>query len=295
MKRLKKMELTNKCSLLQLTKELSVMDFSDQSVIIGGGDGSKTNPYSESEADSMIDAGTFCGGYVKDADGTISYWLGVVNVVANSCNYGGYTTGGYVDDPLAPYFYMPIGGVYGYAAQWGNQDQSQNYSGQYNNSCCVNTNNPANLDGLMGWFGTVNTGVNAGAGNTQVGRNFKLYFQTKTGRVFYGNQYVGTTSLEGLSNIVGRYLGPANAVASVYHVYDAYQDEGAHAAAVAAGQEGGSAALAMLLAKAGASAGSVCGPAGTLVGGILGAIGGSLLGAYGGGYLIEITLDYFDN
>ncbi|MCR4592119.1 MAG: hypothetical protein K5672_03080 [Bacteroidaceae bacterium] len=335
MKKLRKMELANKCSLLQLTSELPLLDVLDQAVIIGGGDGSVTNPYSESEADSMIDAGTFTGGYVQDADGTVCYWLGVVTVLGTSSNYDDYTPGGYFDDPLAPYFILPIGGVYGYASQWGNQDQGQNYYGQDNygqdnygqdnygqdnygqdnsgqgnygqgnygqgNSDqgnvvnFVNMNNPGGYDNVMNsWLSTLNTGVSTGAGNTRLGTNFKLYFETKTGRVFYGNQYVGTTSLQGLSKIVGRTLGPANCAASVYNICNTYQNEGGHAAAVTAGEEAGSAALSILLAKAGAAVGSVCGPAGTLVGGILGAIGGSLLGEYGGGYLVEITLDGLD-
>lgn len=45
-----------------------------QSIYIGGGDGSKTNPYSMDEYYTMLDSGTWNGGYLQDSEG-ISYGM----------------------------------------------------------------------------------------------------------------------------------------------------------------------------------------------------------------------------
>jgi len=61
-----------------LTKEV-------QNIYIGGGDGSKNNPYSMDEFYAMLDSGTWTGGYIQDSEG-ISYGMAETRVYG-----GGYT------------------------------------------------------------------------------------------------------------------------------------------------------------------------------------------------------------
>lgn len=61
-----------------LTKEV-------QSIYIGGGDGSKDNPYSMDDYYAMVDSGTWTGGYIQDSEG-ISYGMAETRAYG-----GGYT------------------------------------------------------------------------------------------------------------------------------------------------------------------------------------------------------------
>ena len=65
-----------------LTKEI-------QSIYIGGGDGSKENPYSMDEFYAMLDSGTWSGGYVQNSDG-IAYGMVQERIYGNGyTNYAG--------------------------------------------------------------------------------------------------------------------------------------------------------------------------------------------------------------
>ena len=77
---------------------------------------------------------------------------------------------------------------------------------------------------------TISNAIEEYSGKTQVGTNGQLYYETKTERVFRGNQYVGTTSLEGLAKSLNKVLGPVSLGISVYNVVDAFNTGGIDAA-----------------------------------------------------------------
>lgn len=265
-----------KLTLDELSGVFPVLNIQEQRLVIGGGNGTSSNPFTEYEANRMIEEGVFNGGYVRDESGELSYWLPEVEVWPS----------GYGDSN--DYYYTQGDSYYGDDDPWG----AYYYDPDYNP--WASDDNPYGLLDLTGDLGTISSAIERHAGLTQVGTNGQLYYETKTGRVFHGNQYVGTTSLEGLAKSVNKYLGPAGAVISVYNVCSAASNNGVQGAIHAGGQELGGWAGAYALGQAGAFVGScICPGAGTLIGGVLGAIVGSIVGSSAGGaagdYVIELT------
>lgn len=248
-----------KLSLQSLADEMPIINAIGQAAMNNSGYGSNNNPYSMNDAIGLLDNGTFSGGYVRDEAGIISYWMPELVV-------WGYYSSSYSQDLL----YLQI-----------QDNSSTTISNGYG---YVNLDNSYGLNdfvsGLITACSNVNTGLDAGAGQTQVGSNFRLYYETKTGRVFHGNKYVGTTSLKGFTKVASKYFGVVGVVASVYNILEAYVNEGAEDAIHTAGNEAGSWVGVWGGAKAGVFVGSWAGPAGSLLGGIIGAIGGAMTANY---------------
>lgn len=268
--------MKRKISLQKLAEEMPILNVLDQAHMIGGGDGSYSNPFTQLEVDALINSGSFYGGYVQDGSGEICYWISPVTVYGTN-GYSGYCGYGQNANISDDYFYLPQNGA------------------SFRNGDCSYVNIGYGYGGLDFLIDFINhcdetaTGIKYGAGNTQVGDNFKLYYETKTGRVFCGNQYVGTTSLKGLAKTAEKVFGPISFLASAYNVgYDLYNN-GTTAAAQTAVTEASTWACSMVGAKYCALAGCYFGPVGGLVGGIAGALGGAVLGEIGADYIIELS------
>lgn len=109
--------------------------------------------------------------------------------------------------------------------------------------------------------GGVTSGL-AATGLTRLGNNGSLYFETPTGGIFNGNQYVSTTSLTKLGSNIGKYAGPVGyAIGAGQIGYGIYQDGGrfgSNTKVATAGVVGGMAGAA-IGAKGGAAAGGAIG------------------------------------
>ncbi len=130
--------------------------------------------------------------------------------------------------------------------------------------------------------------LEANSGLTKIGSNGKLYFETPSGNVFNGNQYVTTTSLSKIGGNVSKYTGAIGYTVSAVQVGVGVYNDGGHYgynAQVATGSAVGG----MIGAEAGAVVGAEAGAAiGVWFGGfgaIPGAIIGGIIGGYGGGAL----------
>ena len=144
--------------------------------------------------------------------------------------------------------------------------------------------------------GGVTSGL-AATGLTRLGNNGSLYFETPTGGIFNGNQYVSTTSLAKLGSNIGKYAGPAGYAINAGQIgYGIYQDGGSfgsNAKVATAGAIGGMAgawAGAAVGAKGGAAVGGAIGvfffgagvAPGAAIGGFVGGLGGGIAGGYYG-------------
>lgn len=273
----------------------------DYTQTTGGEKGTLENPYLQEEIDPLIDNGTFGGGYVKDKNGFVSKWLGCVNI------YGDSNSSSESDEE---------DNMYDFNSNWfvdileGNLDASSNFwSNSGSSTSEENTTSSSDILGdASSMAGIVGEAVENNAGMTRVGSNGKFYFETRNGRVFYGNKYVGTTSLKQLGNTIKTYAKPVNWIISVYNIGSAYEDEGTEGAlkettsvagGIAGGEIGvwaGTGAGVWATIKLGAMVGSSVGPGGlaigAIVGAIIGGIGGSMagsnLGSKVGSYIVEI-------
>ena len=263
--------------------------------------GTRENPYLLEEIDPLIDNGTFGGGYVKDENGFVSYWLGCLNV------YGDSSSSSESDENDVSYDFNSslLDAIFGDGLDasstfWSNSGSTM--SGE------DTTSSSDMLGDATGVAETVGDAIDNNAGITRVGNNGKFYFETRNGRVFYGNKYVGTTSLKQLGKTIQAYAKPVNWVISVYNIYSAYENEGKDGAlkettsvagGIAGGEFGvwaGGIAGGWATVKLGALIGSSVGPGGAaigaIVGAIIGGIGGSIagsdLGSEVGSYIVEI-------
>lgn len=251
----------------------------NQSHSTGDGRGTKTNPYTISEVEPLIDNGTFEGGYVKDENGQVSYWLGVATVMSSSSNSDQYDYIDFNSDFLDDDFWQ----------NWGsNSGLDDLFSSEV-----------TSVSGYLGDGTDVieNTGkaIEQNAGKTRIGTDGRFRFETKTGRVFYGNQYVATTSLEGLGQLIRKHAGRANLGIAVYNVAAATYNDGIEAGAKEIAITAAGCAGAELGLKAGALLGTAVAPGlGTGVGAIAGIVAGIILGVGGsiaGSYIVEIGLE----
>lgn len=256
-----------KITFSELSGFFSVLDVQEQQFVVGGGDGTSSNPFTEYEANRMIEEGVFNGGYVRDGSGELSYWLPEVTIWpfgygdSNSYYFTQCDSYYWNEDPWDAYYYDPDYNL------WASDDNSYGF-----------------LD-LTGDVGTISNAMENYSGLTQVGTNGQLYYETKTGRVFLGNQYVCTTSLEGLAKSLNKVLGPVSLSISVYNVLDAYNTGGADTATTQIISELGGWAGAIAGGKLGAAIGSFAGPPGTLIGGII----GTVIGSHCGSAIVEIN------
>lgn len=284
-----------KLTLDALVEISAVLDVQEQLQIVGGGSGTPDDPYTMQEVDPLIDKGTFEGGYVRGADGSVTRWLGVLNVYANSSSDDG-------EDEVYDFNSRLFHEVFG-----ANSDNSgSGYSGNSGSDYPSNPDSSMSsgftiprADGLedaADYLSTTADAVASHAGKTRVGGNCKFYFETRSGRVFYGNQYVGTTSLAAFGKTIGHYAQPVNWVLSAYNVgattFNEGWGEGLKEGAKTVGGMAGAKMGAFAGGKLGAAVGSWAGPAGTAIGGISGAVIGGIGGAMGGSYIIEISIDW---
>jgi hypothetical protein len=267
----------------------------------GGEKGTRENPYLQEEIDPLIDNGTFGGGYVKDENGFITYWLGCVNIYGDSNSSSESDDEDNMHDFNSGWYDDIFGGSMDASSDfWSNSGSSM--------SDDDSTSASAFWQDATGYAETVGDAVEANAGMTRVGNNGKFYFETRTGRVFYGNHYRGTTSLAQLGSTIKKYAKPVNWAISVYNIGSAYANDDKEGAlkettSVAGGIAGsefgvwaGSGAGVWATIKLGALVGSSVGPAGVaiggIVGGIIGGIGcsvaGSEIGYKVGSYIVEI-------
>ncbi len=263
--------------------------------VTGGEKGTLENPYLQEEVDPLIDNGTFGGGYVKDKNGLISKWLGCVNIYGNSNSSSESDDEDILNDFNSGWFADFFGG---------SLDASSNFW-NYSGSSASEENTTSSSDVLENATGTTSIlggAVENSAGMTQVGSNGKLYFETRTGRVFHGNKYVGTTSLKQLGNTIGRYYGRANIAITVFNVatatYNAGKEAGLEEAievgldesAIAAGGIAGG----WIGLKIGSAIGSaICPGPGTATGLIVGTVIGIITGVTGsitGSYIVELEV-----
>lgn len=242
----------------------------------GGVKGTKDNPYTKEEAYYLIDKGLFKGGIVSDNNGP-TYWLGEAEVVAyNSASK---------EDVIFDF----------------NSDFYVEFCNNYYGSDCYPFGTSASsiswpyADGttsdIIGALDTASDALGKSPKKINYGSNGKFYFETKTGRVFCGNQYIGTTSVNGVGALISKYVGPINAVLTAYNVGATYFNEGLEAGNKELVTSAGGMAGAWAGLKIGAAIGSWAGPIGAVAGGIIGSIGGGIGGELVGSYLIEITIE----
>ena len=145
----------------------------------------------------------------------------------------------------------------------------------------------------------------ANSGITRLGTNNRLYFETSSGGVFRGNQYVGTASIAKYGAKITRVTGPLGYAVSAGQIgYGVYQDGGTfgdNAQIATGGAVGGMAGAwagaevgALIGAKIGAGVGvwfgGVGAGPGAVVGGVIGGLVGGVVGGYYGGELGEETV-----
>lgn len=259
-----------KLSCYDLAGLFSVLNTEELMSFVGGGDGTTSNPFTEYEAKRMIECGVFNGGYVKDDSGDLSYWLPEV-VVWGGCGSGyGYDDYGYYN-PWDSYYYDSS------YNPWGDDGYGNNYYSPSLPNCPDWVSNATDIAGGIGDI--------ISNSNMSYGSNGKLYYITRNGGLFYGNQYVTTTSLSTLGKSLG-ILGYASFGIAVYNVAsDCYNGD-----YNAATQEAATAAGSLAGGWAGAKVGSLVGTAicpgiGTAIGGVI----GGLIGGWGGSYIVEIS------
>lgn len=250
----------------ELSELFSVLDGKEQQFFIGGGNGTASNPFTEYEANRMIEEGVFNGGYVRDDCGELSYWLPDIDIWPSGYGYSNN-------------YYFTQGGAY-----YGSEDSWDAYCYDPNYNPWASDENPYGFLDLTGDMETISNAIEEYSGKTQVGTNGQLYYETKTGRVFRGNQYVGTTSLEGLAKSLNKVLGPVSLGISVYNVVDAFNTGGIDAASTKVRSELGGWAGAIAGGKLGSSVGCFAGPPGVLIGGVIGAV----IGSHYGSVVVEI-------
>ena len=280
-----------KLTLDALSEMYDMLNVLEQEHVVGGGSGTSTDPYTLQEVDPLIDNGTFAGGYVKDENGLVSYWMGVANIYADSSSD---TDNEEFLDSCSDFWNEWEGSSvwWGYSESGSNSDDWSNMTSSMSG------------DGNWPYFGdladgadfvsSVGDAIGENAGKTRIGSNGKFYFETRNGRVFYGNKYVGTTSLTSFGMTIGKYAEGVSVVISVYNVVATYENEGPEAAGeelvtTAGGMAGGMAA-GWAGAKLGACVGSWAGPAGAAIGGVVGGIIGGVAGSMAGEYIVEIGL-----
>ena len=239
--------------------------------------GTKDNPFFEDEALSLIDKGKFKGGYVESKDGLVSYWLGEAEVIA----YNSASEEDFVFDFNSDFYKDFCNNYYGSDSYpYGTSESS--------------ISSPYVGETVSDVVDAVDTSGDVLAKNPykiNYGSNGKFYFETKTGRVFCGNQYVGTTYVNGVGKLISKYVGPINIGLTAYNVVATYVNEGVEAGNEEAATSVGGMAGAWFGLKIGMAVGSWAGPIGAIAGGIIGSIGFEIGGELAGHYLIEITTE----
>lgn len=82
--------MKKRITIEELVSQFPILNSESCAKVVGGGIGTQDNPYTESQAYSLINLGVFAGGYVEDSCGTVSYWLKEVAVTP----YGSYSSYG---------------------------------------------------------------------------------------------------------------------------------------------------------------------------------------------------------
>ena len=247
--------------------------------------GTKDNPYSEDEALSLIDKGKFKGGYVEDKDGLVSYWLGEAEVIA----YNSASEEDFIFDFNSDFYKEFCNNYYGSDSYpFGTSESSVS-------SPCVNET----VSDVVGAVNTAGDALEHNPKKINYGSNGKFYFETKSGRVFCGNQYIGTTSVNGIGKLITTYVGKIDIALKVYDIGATYYDEGLEDGnkklATSVGGEAGAwlgrLAFAELGVKFGSAVGVWAGPAGPAIGGVIGGIIGAVGGEAVGSFLVEIAIE----
>lgn len=207
---MEKKKLTlNDLALVQKAEQTS------RSVSSGVKGKTKDNPYSEAEAYSLIDKGCFRGGFVEDRNGLVSYWLGAAEVIA----YNSASKEDVIFDFNSDFYVEFCNNYYG----------SDYYPFGTSESSISLPYADGTVSSIVGAVGAT-AGALDGPKKINYGSNGKFYFETKTGRVFCGNQYVGTTSVNGVGAFVSKYVGKIDVALTVYNVVATYKNEGVEAA-----------------------------------------------------------------
>ncbi len=245
--------------------------------------GTKDNPYTSGEAYSLIDEGSFKGGYVIDSNGLVNYWLGEAEVVAYNSSS---------EDEFIPIY--DFNSIF-HEIFWRSYYDSDWYPFGTDASSVSLPYADGTASSIVGAVDAVGEALEKNPKKINYGSNGKFYFETRTGRVFCGNQYIGTTSLNGIGKLISDYAGGINAVLTVYNILATYNNEGFEAGnkelATSAGSTAGGWAGAMLGAKIGAAIGGWTGPIGGALGGIIGGIIGGVGGDFAGNRLVEIAIE----
>lgn len=243
----------------------------------------KDNPYTSDEAYSLIDEGAFKGGYVIDSNGLVSYWLGEAEVVAYNSSS---------EDEFIPIY--DFNSIF-HEIFWRSYYDSDWYPFGTDASSVSLPYADGTASSIVGAVDAVGEALEKNPKKINYGSNGKFYFETRTGRVFCGNQYIGTTSLNGIGKLISDYAGGINAVLTVYNILATYNNEGFEAGnkelATSAGSTAGGWAGAVLGAKIGAAIGGWTGPIGGALGGIIGGIIGGVGGDFAGNRLVEIAIE----
>lgn len=249
--------------------------------------GTKDNPYTSDEAYSLIDEGAFKGGYVIDSNGLVSYWLGEAEVVAYNSSS---------EDEFIPIY--DFNSIF-HEIFWRSYYDSDWYPFGTDASSVSLPYADGTASSIVGAVDAVGEALEKNPKKINYGSNGKFYFETRTGRVFCGNQYIGTTSLNGIGTLITKYVGKIDMGLTVYNIAATYNNEGLEAGnkelATSAGEIAGGAigrwAFAMLGAKLGAYVGFWTGPVGAAIGGVIGGIIGGAAGHVAGSYLVEISIE----
>lgn len=247
--------------------------------------GTKDNPYSEDEVFYLIDKGKFKGGYVEGKDGLVSYWLGVAEVIA----YNSASEEDVIFDFNSDFYKDFCNSYYG----------SDSYPYGTSESSISLPYVDGTVSDVVGAVNTTGEALEHNPKKNNYGSNGKFYFETNSGRVFCGNQYVGTTSVNGVGALISKYVGKADAALKIYDVFYTYNTDGFDAAskeaAIVVGGEAASNfgrwACAAFGVKVGAMVGIWVGPIGPALGGAIGGIIGSIYGEKLGSYLVEIAIE----
>ena len=266
-------KLTRK-SLSELAKTLPVIEKDVQASYIGGGDGSRNNPYTMAEIETLIENGTFKGGYIKDSAGSVDYWIGVATVSASSSsNSNNSDSNSWLQDAIdcgliPSYDYYNSLASNQYFESAGNGGYNGSYADGFTLPILGGTEDAANYTSIVG------KAIEQNGGITRIGSDGKIRFETRTGRVFYGNQYVATTSLAELGHVIGKYAGTATLGVTVYNVGATYYNEGLEAAlkegAIAAGAAAGATVGLEIVTVIGTT---ICPGPGSAVGLLVGTVG----------------------
>lgn len=283
-------------SLAELAKRMPVLSEEVQSTFIGGGDGSFNDPYTFEEYSKLHNPTQVF--YLNDS-GTICYDLPDIVVVGQSGGISGSVSGGVSGSISGNMTNSNTGNgiYYPWGSLDGNYGDDEFLSWLYGGG---GSNDPTlpYFDGTENFtddLSIVGNSMKENAGKARFGSDGKFRFVTKNGGVFFGNQYVTTTSLKEIGNVIGKYAGGAAFLITVYNVGATWINEGAEAglkegAIAAGGMAGGWMGL-----KVGAAIGTaVCPGPGTAAGVFVGTLAGIIAGAgfsMAGEYLVEITLE----